>query len=338
MKLIIDKILNYELIHYASDDLFIASKGNKVTYNNKVIEIPEDISFIEKIFKHFRKGRRLLRLDKITVYPSGNNVIIVRRGKVFHYDTITGKIDEVLTIACRNPMFLGITDTEAGNIFMGEYGNPSNEGKRIFKSTDGGLTWECVYNFSMKEMRHIHCVSWDPYQKKIWVFTGDANGECKIMFTDESFMSIEYIGDGGQKYRTCHALFSENYVDWIMDSPLETVKHIRYNRKTGKISEGYSFSGPVWFAKRLQNGISVAASNQEKGPSHKDKYLHLYATDDMNKWEELKIFNHDGWPKGYFRFGTICFSRGMMKDNSFYMFFEGVKGLDGKSALCRIVD
>lgn len=77
---------------------------------------------------------------------------------------------------------------------------------------------------------------------------------------------------------------------------------------------------------------------QEKGPSHTDKYLHIYATKDMKKWEEIKKFKHDGWPKGLFRFGTITFARGEMKDSSFYIFFEGVKGYDGKSALCRIVD
>ena len=42
MEFIIERILDYEMIHFASDDTFIASKGNKIFYNEKVIEIPEN--------------------------------------------------------------------------------------------------------------------------------------------------------------------------------------------------------------------------------------------------------------------------------------------------------
>lgn len=338
MKLIIDKILDYEMIHFASDNLFIASKGNKIFYNDRVIEIPEDISFIKKIAKQFRKGRRLFRLDKIIVYPVGNNLVIVRNGRVLHFDSETETFTEIMKVDCRNPMYLGITETDDGTLLMGEYGNPSNTGKRVFQSVDGGRSWICVYTFGKNEIRHIHCISWDQYEKKVWIFTGDFNGECKIICTDRQFKNTKNIGDGGQRFRTCHAVFSDNYVEWIMDSPLESVKHIRYIRKTGEIIEGEGFAGPVWYAKKLQNDITVAASIQEIGPSHTDKLLHLYATKDMKSWQELKSFKHDGWPKRYFRFGTICFARGNLQGNSFYMFCEGVRGLDGKVALCRIVN
>jgi hypothetical protein len=338
MEFIIERILDYEMIHFASDDTFIASKGNKIFYNEKVIEIPENLSFVQRIAMQFRKTRRLLRLDKSIVYPVGKNLVVIRNGRVLHYNNETKGFTEVLRINCRNPMYLGITETDDGTLFLGEYGNPTDQGKRVFQSDDGGRSWNCIYTFHKDEIRHIHCIAWDSYDKKIWVFTGDFNGECKIICTDKSFKNIKCIGDGGQRYRACHVLFSENYVDWIMDSPLETVKHIRYDRKTNEILEGDEFAGPVWFVKRLQDEITVAASIQEIGPSHKDKFLHLYATEDMKKWQELKSFKHDGWPKRYFRFGTICFARGEMKDDSFYIFCEGVKGLDGKAALCRIVD
>lgn len=338
MELIIEKILDYEMIHFASDKLFIASRGNKIFYNKKVIEIPEKLSWVKKTMMHFRKTRRLFRLDKNIVYPVEKNLIVIRNGRVLYYNGETEEFTEVLKINCRNPMYLGITETDDGTLLLGEYGNPSNKGKRVFKSDDGGRSWSCVYTFDKDDIRHIHCITWDPYEKKVWIFTGDFNGECKVMCTDKSFKDIKNIGDGGQRYRTCHAIFNENYVDWIMDSPLEIVKHIRYDRKTSEITEGDEFAGPVWFAKKLQNGITVAASIQEVGPSHKDKLLHMYASKDMKKWKELKNFKHDGWPKRYFRFGTICFARGNFEDNSFYVFCEGVKGLDGKAALCRVTD
>lgn len=226
VKLVIEKVLDYEMIHYASDDLFIASKSNKIYLNDRIIKIPENLSIIKKIAKQFRKGRRLFRLDKTIVYPLGKNLVIIRGGKVFHYDMKTDKLSFIMNIACRNPMYLGITATEDGTLYMGEYGKPSKIGKRIFKSDDGGRTWDCIYQFKVNEIRHIHCIAWDTFEKKLWVFTGDKNGECKVISADKSFQKLNYIGDGSQRFRSCHAIFSKEFVDWLMDSPIETVRHI----------------------------------------------------------------------------------------------------------------
>jgi hypothetical protein len=51
----------------------------------------------------------------------------------------------------------------------------------------------------------------------------------------------------------------------------------------------------------------------------------------MKKWEEIYSFFHDGWPKRFFRFGTMTFAHGTLPIIS----CEGVKGIDGKSIIYK---
>jgi len=341
MKLNILSVEDYEMVHFASPDFFVAHKGEKITCRRKgreqIIPMPGRLNLFENAASKFRKARRLLRLDKAVILPTDENLLLFRRHEIWRYSFAEGmwkKCDVILN--CRNPMYNGVLRTPDGDVFFGEYGNPGRAGKRIFKSSDNGVTWKCVYTFSPDEIRHIHCLSWDPFEEKIWVFTGDADHECKVLCCDREFNTVVVIGQGSQAYRACHVIFSEKTVDWIMDSPLETVRHVKLDRNTGTISFHSEFAGPVWFAGKLGNRLAIAASAQETGPSHKDKNLHVYASGDMEKWEEVASFEHDGWPKKLFRFGTITIARGESTDYCFYLFCEGVRGLDGKTILCRV--
>ncbi len=343
MQLTISVVKDYEMVHYASPELFIAHKANLITYINReqklFIPFPGRFSMAVKVALKFRKIRRMFRLDKAMIIPTEAGLVLFRQGEIWCYD-IKNRIWQAsnITLNCRNPMYNGILCLPSGELFVGEYGNPGGLGKRIFKSIDNGYTWSEVYSFLPGEIRHIHCLAWDHFKEKIWIFTGDADEESKVLCCDKEFENMEVIGRGSQVFRTCHVMFSDKTVDWIMDSPIETVRHVQLERSTRKVSLHNYFAGPVWFTKKLLNGITVVASIQEIGPSHIDRLLHLYATKDMESWQELIKFKHDGWPKRYFRFGTICFARGNFEADSFYMFCEGVKGLDGKSVLCRIVD
>ncbi len=59
---------------------------------------------------------------------------------------------------------------------------------------------------------------------------------------------------------------------------------------------------------------------------------------DLEDWEDIYQFRHDGFPKRYFKFGVIGFADGNQASDSFYLFFEAIKQLDGKVACCKIED
>lgn len=327
---IIGQVLDYEMVHWNDGNLFIAHKANKITYikygKKQIIEIPADSLGWKKWFMPFRKVRRLLRIDKTMIIPNRIGFVAVRNSYIYVYDI--KKQTWVISntrLNCRNPMYNAILNVD-GILYIGEYGNPNGIGKRILMSTDDGFTWKCVHQFKPDEIRHIHALEWDPFEEKIWIFTGDFNPEPQVFKADKHFHTLERVGGGTQSWRACHAIFSEKYVDWIMDCPLEDVHHIRLDRKTKQIEICETFDGPVWFARRYGEWI-YAASAQEVGPSHKDKLLHVYKSKDAKRWNEIATFRHDGWPKGYFRFGVMTAARGKAPLFS----CEGLKGYDGKT-------
>ena len=327
---IVAEVLDYEMIHWNEDDLFIAHKANKITYirdgKKKIIDCPKSSLGWKRIFVSFRIARRALRLDKIMIVPNSTGFIAVRNSHIYIYNDYSESWSESDTVLnCRNPMYNAILNVE-GVLYIGEYGKPNGIGKRILMSKDDGHTWSCVHQFKPDEIRHIHTLLWDKYEQKIWVFTGDFNPEPQVFKADKYFLKIERVGGGTQEWRSCHALFSEKYVDWIMDCPLEEVHQVRLDRETCQISIGEVFAGPVWFASNY-NGIAYAASSQEIGPAHKDRKLHLYKSYDLQNWIEICTFEHDGWPKRYFRFGVMTAVRGTVAAFS----CEGVKHFDGKT-------
>lgn len=331
---VVAKVLDYEIVHWNDENLFIAHKANKITYikNNekRIIDIPTDSLGWKKFFMPMRKARRALRIDKTMVIPNKCGFIAIRNGHIYVYDEEKGSWSKSETLLnCRNPMYNAILNVD-GNLYIGEYGNPNGIGKRILMSRDDGHSWTCVHQFGPDEIRHIHALLWDEYEKRIWVFTGDFNPEPQVFKADKEFKTIERVGGGTQQWRACHAMFSEKYVDWIMDCPLEEVHHIRLNRATGEISIGQSFAGPVWYARKYGE-VVYAASAQEVGPSHIDQKMHLYKSKDLQNWTEIGVFAHDGWPKGYFRYGIMTAARGKTPMFS----CEGVRHYDGKTILIK---
>lgn len=324
------EILDYEMVHLADDNLFIAHKANKITYidhgERQIISIPDEGLGWKKIFMPLRKSRRLLRLDKAMITPTSYGFVMCRFGNVYAYDISNKTWTKVdIQLNCRNPIYNALLNCESG-IYIGEYGNKNGIGKKVFRSMDEGKTWSCIFQFDPDAIRHIHCLAWDPFERKIWVFTGDDDENCRVLKASPDFSEVEEIGSGSQKWRACHVIFTKDTVEWFMDCPLEEVRYIKYHRQTGNLEIGQEVAGPVWFAREYQD-FALAASAQEIGPSHKDKLLHLYRSTDHTHWDEIATFRHDGWPKSYFRFGTMTFARG----NKVMISCEGVKGLDGKT-------
>lgn len=338
--LAINKILNKEIAHYSDGKIKIFSKFNKITIqicgkDETTINLP--INFIQQIFGVSRLFRRLLRLDKSCVLPTAIGYVAFWQGNVYYIKHNNNTPIHALKLTrCRNPLYNGVANIDGENLYFGEYGKPHPSGKFIYHSPDGGLTWKKVFNISCDKIRHIHACKWDQYEEKVWVFTGDFDGQAHVLCADREFRNVEWIGDGSQYYRATDALFEKDAVHWIMDSPLAEVHHIKLNRKTRNISIGQAFPGPVWYLKRLGDGLTLACTVQEIGPSLKDHMAHLFASRNLTKWVEVAQFEHDGLKKGLMKFGVGAFADGSQNSDAFYMHFEAIRKLDGKVCLCSL--
>ena len=340
MKLTIQKVIDREICHFSASNMLITSKYNKIYVkkgnNNYTVQLPS--LGIKRIFGLFRLSRRALRLDKCNVVPVEDGLVIIRQGKVYHYSESLKELKQTLSLKnCRNVLHQSIAVINKKMLFFGEYGKNSLRNEvPVYRSLDGGKTWESVFVFPAGKIKHVHGCYYDPYEDMIWTLTGDFEGECYMLCSDKNFVNIEWIGDGNQIYRACNLFFEKDTVHWIMDSQLQDNYHIQFNRKTRKINQGQFFPGPVWYIKRLEDGYYLAATAQEIGPGVKDQYAHLMVSKNLKEWEDIHKFCHDGFPKRYFKFGVIGFADCIQNSRSFYLFVEAIKGLDGRTALCSI--
>ena len=305
-----------------------------------VFKIFIPISFLKKILCKFRLVRRLLRLDKMNVTVVNKDPItlfIIYQGLIFNF-TKGGELIPIYKLKHgRNVLHNSIAIVPGDSIVFGEYfGNNSGLPVNIYKIDFLTMKCRCVYTFPAQSIRHVHSCRYDKFEKKIWVFTGDYDGQCKVLVSDVDFKDVSVLGDGTQNWRAVSAFFTEENVYWIMDSPLETSHLIKLNRKRKKIDVGCSFPGPVYYSITLSDGRYLVATTYEPGPGVVDKSAHIFISNDLEKWDKVCSFKHDGMPTSIFKYAIIGFAEGEQSMNRFFMFFEAIEGLDGKSLECSI--
>ena len=340
-RLSIEEIKNSEVVHFCSADLLITSIGNKVTIKgvegNTSITLPIKPYFW--IFYFFRLSRRFLRLDKMNVFIGNakDEIIIFYGGIIYSYSQIEGlqKIDKLGS--GRNILHNAAAKTPSNKLIFGEYfGNNKNDTVNIYSLDLESKKLEVAYTFEKNSVRHIHSCYWDEFSKKLWVFTGDFDGECKVLVADERFSKVNILGDGSQKWRAVSAFFKENEVYWLMDSPLETSTLIKYDRRSNKIYSLQEFPSPIYYSLSFVDGGHLIATTHEPGPSVIGNTANIFYSDDLVEWEEIAKFEHDGWSLNYLKYGIIGFSAGPQTKNNFFIFCEALKGMDGKSFNCSL--
>lgn len=289
----------------------------------------------------FRLSRRALRLDKCNVVAADatyEHFVVIYQGQVYSYAFSRAELTPTLKLNnCRTVLHQSIACVDGRYVFMGEYGANSARGPvPVYGSADQGRTWRVVYEFPEKTIKHVHGCYWDPYEKKVWVTTGDFPGECQMLVADLDFKHVEKLGDGHQSWRAVCLFFRPDAVYWIMDSQLETNHLMRLDRATRRVTKLRSFPGPVWYGKDLADGVALVATANEIGPGVHDDRAHVFASRDLETWNEVVSYPHDRMPKRYFKFGVVGFADGAQSSERFYLFGEALSGLDGKVAECSI--
>ena len=324
----------YEIIHFKGADLEIYSNFRRIFFKNKskVSKLNMPLTFMDIVSMNIRILKRMLRTDKCNVYVLNeieNEYLIIRQGIVFHYNGI--ELKKIFNLKnCRNLLHVDIARTPNGTLYFGEYGANNNRGTvPIYRSKDNGKTWDIVYLFGENTIKHIHCVKYDPFSNKVWVFTGDKDGECKIMIAEEDFSSHRFIGDGTQKFRSCNVFFLEDKVVWMMDSPNEISYCVHFDRANESISLNFAFNGPVWYSHELNNGKFVCATSVEPGYSMQNKTAQVLLSDDLLNWKVAVEFKKDFWPVRLFKNGVVAFPIGMQDENKVLMFGEALNKFDG---------
>lgn len=213
--------------------------------------------------------RRLTRHQELTeVVPLNDRELVVfAGGDIYRVDARTGAQQWVHRLRYfglregRGVMPDGIAEDDLGYLYYGEY--PTGPGGRVesirlYRSTDGGSTWQVAYEFPAGTVRHIHAVEWDPYGKALWVATGDHDDESRIGYSTDRGKTFTWIGSGSQVYRAVSLVFGPRYVKWVMDSPLITPHLVRWDRRTHiTMRSGRALPSPGYYSYSLSPNTSI---------------------------------------------------------------------------------
>jgi hypothetical protein len=332
-----------EMVHHADDEIMISSHFNKVSVvsSHASVSFKLPLPFYLYVIGLFRIFRRVLRLDKssIALSQDRSSLVITYGGYVYYYCLERNELQRTLKLEqCRTVLHMSITSLSPKTFILGEYGrNNERNSVPIYLSQDGGKSWTVPFSFPANSIRHIHGIYHDRFTGHIWVPTGDFDGECYLYeFADTSMSNPVIHGDGSQVWRTVSLFFSEKSVVWAMDSELETCHLVIMDRKTGEISKDREFPGPIWYIKSLTDGWHLLQTVVENGAGVVSKNVHIYLSNDLENWQEVAVYPHDGLPLRYFKNAVVAFANGAQSSDKFYLSAEAVKGMDGKSFECKI--
>jgi hypothetical protein len=176
----------------------------------------------------------------------------------------------------------GLTGLPDGRVFYGEYWrNPEHTEVCIWESDPTCEHWRVAHEFGTGEVRHVHAVQYDPYEKVVWICTGDLDREAMIA-TFGPDQQLRIVGQGSQQWRTCQLVFTTSAVYWGADCWGPEAGIYELDRKTRVARRLSAVPGVVWYATALDDGTIVMSTAIEGAPQETDDRSRLITLD--NKW------------------------------------------------------
>ncbi len=234
----------------------------------------------EALIASNRLSRQLLRqgLHHLTPLPNGD--IFVTAKRISYVVDADGRIKNTFSGYLGNkPGHQGVCVTPDGTIFFGEYTlNPKRDhDTHLYRSIDGGKSFQIILSLKMNEVRHIHFIKYDPYEKCIWLGTGDEDFENLLLRSFDNGDTWERVGGGSQDWRAIGLCFDKDYLTWGTDAgSVPDQNHIiRMNRKTHQIEVIHDAEGPCHGCGSFKDGRVFISTGVEGGENEKDCFARL---------------------------------------------------------------
>ena len=283
----------------------------------------------EKLLASCRLSRQLLRqgIHHLLPLPTGD-VFLTAKKQSYVVDN-NGNINYTFEGYLGNkPGHQGVCLTPDGTIFFGEYTlNPNRDhDTHLYRSTDGGASFQIVHTFKMNEVRHIHFVKWDPYEKCLWLGTGDEDFECLLLRSFDNGETWEKVGGGTQDWRAIGVCFDKDYLTWGTDAgSVPDQNHIiRMSRNTHELAIIADAEGPCHGCGSFKGGRVFISTGVEGGQNEKDRYARLKVIKDGSAVDLLKQAK-DFWPL-ILQYGVIRFPLGTENTDKVVFTMYGLKG------------
>ena len=254
-----------------------------------------------------RWSRRLFRAGIHHIELFGEQIAIVADRAIYIYTVSgAGPIYEPARVVGSRP--LNICAVGSTHLYYGEYrGNRERDPVHIWESSDAGQTWVPVYQF--ENVRHVHGVFYDPYTTALWVTTGDNDSECGIWCTTDGFRTLDQRLGGSQQVRAVHLVFTEAYVYFGSDTPLEPNALYRMCRRTGQVEFLQAVESSVFYGCKRGSKLFFSTVCEPSEVNTTDRVV-VWGSPDGEQWQRIRIFPKDSLAMPLFQYGQVRFPKG----------------------------
>ena len=205
------------------------------------------------------------------------------------------------------PLTLAVAPDD--HLFWGEYfANPGRDAVHVYGSMDRGETWDIVHTFPEKSVKHVHAVSWDPFERCFWVLTGDYEEECKILRADGDWSVVETVMSGDQQARAATCLPTQEGLYFATDTPLDQNYVYRLDR-SGQVDRVAPLDGSSLQSCRVGPNLFFTTA-VEPSSRNLSQQSTLVGSGDGGTWSDLVRWTKDRLPAGLFQFGNIFLPTG----------------------------
>lgn len=335
-------IFNGRALYTEQDKIWVA-KGMTffaIDYTGKRITPKYSVGdFKERLIGAFRLSRQLLRQGLHHLLPLGGGSVFVTAKRISYIVGPDGKVKYTFSGYKGNkPGHQGVCVTPNGDIFFGEYTlNMKRENDtKLYRSVDGGKSFKVILDMSKTNVRHIHFVKFDPYEKCLWLGTGDKDYECKLLKSYDNGETWECVGEGSQDWRAIGVCFDKKYLTWGTDAgSVPDQNHIvRMDRITKQIEIVENAEGPCHGCGSFSDGRVFISTGVEGGENEQDRFARLKMMDENKMVEQIKL-KKDIYPLilqyGVMRFplgtentGRVVFTAMGLKDGGEKVYVEEV--------------
>jgi hypothetical protein len=311
-----------KIVHLQSTEKLYSSIGNKISSSldngitwSHLVSIP---------LKHIQKGIVLLSLMRRLFRQRVNHIInisdskllMIAFGSIFNFD-LKSRMLSVEKCESKYLRPLIPCKTRSRDIYFGEYyNNEKRQPVKVFRRNSQTAKWDCCYTFN--DIRHIHGVFQDPYDKKLWVTTGDTNNESGIWVTSDNFSSIKQILGGSQQCRAVQLLFTDTHVYFGSDTSLEINYLYRIDKKTGSVQKLQEVGNSVFWGCKI-NDMLFFSTAVEPSRVNISKYACVWGSKNGDKWKCVTRFRKDIWSKKLFQYGQVLFPEGQDSGNNLWI-------------------
>ena len=231
---------------------------------------------------------------------------------------------------------LHLAATPHGHLYWGEYfDNPGRDEVHIYASTDRGETWNVAYTFPKGAIRHVHNIVHDPWQKCLWILTGDTGSECRILRGSLDLNNVETVLSGNQQVRAVAAVPAEEGLYFSSDSPLEKNFIYRMDRD-GNLCRLAELSSSSIYGCRAGSAIFFSTMVE---PSHVnlDRAVSVYGSLDQVHWQRKLDWKKDRWPMHFFQYGNAILPDGNNTTDFLAVTTIAVRPGDMETSIWRVV-